>query len=106
MTPHAALPVLIDCDPGVDDALALLLAFASPELDLRAITVSAGNVGLPETLRNAAGLAALAGCAAPIIAGAERPILGRYTDAADVHGHDGLAGLAHSLPHGNVTPGL
>jgi len=106
MSPPAALPVLIDCDPGVDDALAVLLAFASPELDLRAITVSAGNVGLTETLRNAAGLATLAGCATPVIAGADRPILGRYTDAAHVHGDDGLVGLAHTLPPGTVTPGL
>jgi len=106
MSPHAALPVLIDCDPGIDDALALLLAFASPELDIRAVTVSAGNVGLAATLRNAAGLAAVAGYRGPVIAGAGRPILGRYVEAAHVHGDDGLAGLAGTLPEGTVTPGL
>ena len=48
-------PTLIDCDPGTDDALALLLAFGSPELDLRAITVVGGNLGLDRTLPNADG---------------------------------------------------
>ena len=106
MNSRGALPVIIDCDPGVDDAIALLLAFASPELDVRAVTVSAGNVGLTETARNAAGLAALAEYAGPVIAGADRPILGRYTYSAHVNGGDGLAGLAHKLPPGKVASGL
>ncbi|MDE2007004.1 MAG: nucleoside hydrolase, partial [Rhodospirillales bacterium] len=46
-------PTIIDCDPGTDDALALLLALASPELAIRAVTVVGGNVGLDRTLPNA-----------------------------------------------------
>ena len=47
------IPVIFDCDPGNDDALALIAAFASPALDIRAVTVCAGNVGLDKTLINA-----------------------------------------------------
>lgn len=95
-----AHPVIIDCDPGTDDALALLLAFGSPELDIRAITVAGGNVGLERTLGNALSLAALAGSAAPVHGGADRPLLGAYGFAPEVHGDDGLGGIA--LPAGGV----
>ncbi|MBV8456874.1 MAG: nucleoside hydrolase [Acetobacteraceae bacterium] len=87
------LPVIIDCDPGTDDAFALLLAFASPELDVRAITVSGGNVPLNDTLRNALSLRALAGARVPVFAGADRPLLGTFTAESQVHGPDGLQGV-------------
>jgi inosine-uridine nucleoside N-ribohydrolase len=87
------LPVIIDCDPGTDDAFALLLAFASPELDVRAVTVSGGNVPLSDTLRNALSLRALAGASVPIFAGADRPLLGAFTAEPQVHGPDGLHGI-------------
>ena len=48
-----SIPVIIDCDPGVDDAVALFLAFASPELDIRAVTTVGGNVPADRTARNA-----------------------------------------------------
>ncbi|MGH7043474.1 MAG: nucleoside hydrolase, partial [Acetobacteraceae bacterium] len=67
------LPILIDCDPGTDDALALLLALASPELDVRAVTVVGGNVGLDRTLANARALVALAGAQVAVHPGADRP---------------------------------
>ncbi len=92
------IPVIIDCDPGTDDALALLLAFASPELDLRAITVVGGNAGLEHTLRNALALTALAGARVPVHAGADRPLLGAYRTEPGVHGDDGLGGV--NLPAG------
>ncbi|MBN9561169.1 MAG: nucleoside hydrolase [Alphaproteobacteria bacterium] len=95
-----ARSVIIDCDPGTDDALALLLAFGSPELDIRAITVAGGNVGLERTLQNALSLAALASSAAPVHGGADRPLLGTYGFAPEVHGDDGLGGIA--LPAGGV----
>jgi purine nucleosidase len=95
-----AHPVIIDCDPGTDDALALLLAFGSPELDIRAITVAGGNVGLDRTLANALSLVALAGSAAAVHGGADRPLLGAYGFAPEVHGDDGLGGIA--LPAGGV----
>ncbi len=99
------IPVLIDCDPGTDDALALLLAFASPELDIRAITVVAGNAGLERTLANALGVVALASTSTPVFAGADRPLLGRYPSGAHVHGDDGIGGVA--LPAGApAAPGI
>src|SRR3954451_8679554 len=53
MAHDVATPIIVDCDPGTDDALALLLAFASPELEVLAVTVAGGNVGLQYTLANA-----------------------------------------------------
>ena len=93
--------VIIDTDPGTDDAIALFLALASPELEVALVTVAGGNVGLARTLRNARALVALAGADIPVVAGADRPLLGRFTDAATVHGEDGLAGIA--LPEGRTT---
>ncbi|MBO0709927.1 MAG: nucleoside hydrolase [Acetobacteraceae bacterium] len=94
----AGQPVILDCDPGTDDAIALMLAIASPELDIRAVTVSGGNVGLARTLANAAALVTLSGGAVPVHGGADRPLLGAFEDAAYVHGADGLAGV--TLPKG------
>ncbi len=100
-----SIPVIIDCDPGIDDSVALLLALASPELDIRAVTVSGGNVPLARTLRNALGTVALAGATVPVHAGAEQPLLGRFTEEVRVHGADGLGGAR--LPEGaKPAPGL
>jgi inosine-uridine nucleoside N-ribohydrolase len=92
------IPVILDCDPGTDDAFALLLALASPEVDVLAVTVAGGNVGLECTLPNATALVSLAGSAAPVFAGAERPLIGSFVSAAHVHGEDGLSGIV--LPAG------
>ncbi len=98
-------PVIIDCDPGTDDAVALLLAFASPELDIRAVTVAGGNVGLERTLANALALTRLAGSPVPVHAGADRPLLGAFTSAPLIHGNDGLGGVG--LPAGGTAaPGI
>lgn len=99
------IPIILDCDPGTDDAVALLLAFASPELDVRAVTVAGGNVGLADTLRNALALTRLAGAGVPVFAGADRPLLGAFANEPRVHGVDGLGGIA--LPVGDApAPGL
>ena len=96
---------LIDTDPGTDDAIALWLALASPELDVRLVTVAGGNVGLDHTLRNARAIVGLSGQAVPIIAGAEGPLLGAFRSETQVHGTDGLAGVA--LPEGPpAIPGI
>jgi inosine-uridine nucleoside N-ribohydrolase len=100
-----ALPVIIDCDPGTDDAVALLLAFASPELSVLAVTVAGGNTGLHQTLPNALALVALANVAIPVHAGADRPLLGRFTSEPRVHGADGLGGVVLP-PGGSATPGV
>ena len=89
----AARPLIIDCDPGKDDAVALLLAFASPEFDLLAITTVAGNVALDLTARNALRICEVAGRGDMAVhAGCPRPILKPLDTAVRVHGADGLAG--------------
>ena len=73
-----ATTLIIDCDPGVDDAIALVLALASPELDLAAVTTIAGNRPLDIVTANACGLMALAGRAdVPVHAGCRRGLLRR-----------------------------
>ena len=93
------IPIILDCDPGTDDAIAILLALASPELDVLAITVAGGNVGLERTLANALALTRLAGSAVPVHRGADRPLLGAFVSEPRVHGIDGLGGIA--LPAGD-----
>jgi purine nucleosidase len=97
--------VVIDTDPGLDDAVALWLAIASPELLLRAVLATAGNVGLDRTAANAAAIVSLSGRALPVHRGADRPLSGRAIEAAHVHGADGLGAV--SLPPGAPpAPGL
>jgi len=96
-----ARPCIVDCDPGHDDAVALLLAAASPELDLRAITTVAGNGELDKVTRNALRVCTLAGIRdVPVAAGAERPLVRSLETAADVHGASALDG--HDLPEPDV----
>lgn len=96
---------LIDTDPGTDDAVALWLALASPEIDLRLVTVAGGNVGLAHTLRNARAIVGLSGRTVPVVAGARGPLRGDFTSETRVHGEDGLAGVA--LPEGPpAAPGI
>ena len=91
----AKTPLIIDCDPGKDDAVALLMAFASPEIELLAITTVAGNVGLEKTSRNALRICELGGHAHMAVhAGCPRPMLKPLGTAVRVHGEDGLAGAA------------
>lgn len=101
--------ILIDTDPGQDDAVALLLAFASRDrLDLRAITTVAGNVPVAQTTANALRLRDLAGAEAasvPVHAGAERPLLFPLETAEFVCGPDGLAGADLPPPASTVTAG-
>jgi purine nucleosidase len=86
--------IIIDTDPGIDDALAILLACASPELEVRAITTVAGNVGINRTTRNALQVTELAGRAAiPVYRGADRPIRGSWATIENIHGQNGLGGV-------------
>ncbi len=101
----APVPVLIDCDPGIDDALALFLAMASPELDILAVTTVAGNVGLQHTTANAIRLLDFGGRAdIPVAAGAERPLIRPARAAAHVHGETGLAGADLPPPARAASP--
>jgi pyrimidine-specific ribonucleoside hydrolase len=101
-----ASPLVIDCDPGVDDAVAILLALASPEVELLALTTVAGNLPLETTTRNALRVLALAGRDdIPVAAGAERPlVVPRWRDSAVVHGSDGLGGAPAPEPEAPVVP--
>jgi purine nucleosidase/pyrimidine-specific ribonucleoside hydrolase len=86
-------PVLLDCDPGHDDAIALLLALGSDELELRGVTTVAGNQTLEKTTANAIRVLEVAGRAEiPVAAGAGRPLVREPRVAADVHGETGLDG--------------
>jgi inosine-uridine nucleoside N-ribohydrolase len=87
------IPIILDCDPGTDDAFALLLALASPELEVLAVTVAGGNVGLDRTLPNARALVSLARSNALVYGGADRPLLGAFVNETRVHGIDGLGGI-------------
>lgn len=90
MTDAARTPLLIDTDPGVDDALALLMAFADPAHEVVGLTIAAGNVGLAHTVGNALKLCEAAGVDAPVFAGCPVPLVHPAADAAYVHGRDGF----------------
>lgn len=90
------LRLIIDTDPGVDDALAILMALAHPRATVEAITTVAGNVGIGHTTRNAGAILDLAGADVPIHRGAAGPLVGRPLEAADVHGGDGLGDCGRS----------
>jgi inosine-uridine nucleoside N-ribohydrolase len=100
MTP---IPILLDCDPGHDDALALLLALASPEVELRGVTTVAGNQTLEKTTANALRVLELVGREdVEVAAGAGRPLVREPYVAAYVHGETGLDGS--DLPPARGAP--
>jgi inosine-uridine nucleoside N-ribohydrolase len=101
MTPPT--PVVLDCDPGHDDAIALLLALASPEVELLGVTTTYGNQTLEKTTANAIRVLELVGRTdVPVAAGADRPLLRELAVAAHVHGESGLDGP--SLPPAHTSP--
>lgn len=93
------LRLILDTDPGIDDALALFLALASPEVQLEAITTVSGNVSVEHTTRNALALLELAGrTEIPVARGCASPLLSVPVEAADVHGENGLGGVILPVP--------
>ncbi len=101
-----SIPCILDCDPGHDDAIALLLAAAHPAIDLRAITTVGGNGPLDRVTLNARRICTLAGILdVPIAAGAANPIAGGELEvAADVHGESALDGPALPDPAVELDP--
>jgi inosine-uridine nucleoside N-ribohydrolase len=94
-------PILLDCDPGHDDAIALLLALASPELELLGVTTVAGNQTLEKTTANALRVLEFVGRPdVPVAAGADRPLARELFIAAYVHGESGLDGPTLPPPRG------
>jgi inosine-uridine nucleoside N-ribohydrolase len=98
-----ATPIVLDCDPGHDDGIAILLALASPELELRGITTVHGNQTLEKTTLNALKVLELAGRSdVPVARGADRPLVRELSVAAHVHGESGLDGPV--LPEPTARP--
>jgi inosine-uridine nucleoside N-ribohydrolase len=99
----ASQRVIIDTDPGVDDAMAILLALNSPELKVEALTVVPGNVEAAQGLENALKLVSLAGrCDVPVAGGAQHPLNQKLITAQFWHGKNGLAGV--ELPASKCKP--
>ena len=97
--------IILDCDPGHDDAIAILLALASPEVELVGVTTVSGNQTLDKTTANALRVLELAGCAdVPVYAGADAPIVRARDVAAHVHGESGLDGPDLPPPSGSPRP--
>ncbi len=88
--------IIIDTDPGVDDALAIMMALAHPGVKVEALTVVAGNVGLEHTVPNACKILDVMGAQVPVYTGCDRPLLHLAEDAALVHGTDGLGDLGEA----------
>lgn len=82
--------VIIDCDPGVDDAFAILYALKNPEFDVRLITTVSGNVDVNKTTTNAIGLRNLVNSNVPIVMGSNRPLVNEPVFAEEIHGESGL----------------
>jgi inosine-uridine nucleoside N-ribohydrolase len=101
-----ATPIILDCDPGIDDALAIALAHGHPGIDLLGITTVAGNVGLAQTTVNALAVCEFIGAAGtPVRAGSIGPLLRPALDARQVHGEGGLGGAMLPRPAAGPASG-
>jgi purine nucleosidase/pyrimidine-specific ribonucleoside hydrolase len=97
-TPAHINTVIIDTDPGIDDAIAILYALGHAGIDVTAITTVAGNIGLSVTTRNAGRICALAGVDTPVHAGAAAPLGREARPETGIHGNDGLGGVEFPEP--------
>ncbi len=91
-------PVIIDTDPGIDDAVAIAVALNAPQLDVRLITTVGGNVSLAHTTDNTLKLVEFLGASVPVAAGAEGALVAPSQDAASVHGQSGMDGWDFPSP--------
>jgi inosine-uridine nucleoside N-ribohydrolase len=97
-----ARKIIIDTDPGVDDAIAILMALADPSLDVLGLTTVGGNVSLAQGTRNALALLEYAGASRiPVVKGASRPRRGKFRYSHDFHGR---TGLTRRLPRPSIRP--
>ncbi len=94
-------PIIIDTDPGIDDAVAIAVALNAPQLDVRLITAVGGNVSLAHTTDNALKLVDFFGADAPVAAGAQGPLIEKFEDASDIHGASGMEGYDFPAPDGS-----
>ena len=93
-------PVIIDCDPGLDDVIALIMAFANDKLDVKAITVVAGNQTLKKVGDNALKVLSYIDADVPVALGSEFPMVKTLITAGEVHGENGIGGVV--LPESNL----
>jgi inosine-uridine nucleoside N-ribohydrolase len=101
-----AVKLILDCDPGIDDALAIAFAHGHPGLELAGITTVAGNVGLARTTANALAVCEFIGAAGtPVTAGCAGPLLRPALDARQVHGDSGLGGAVLPAPSASPAAG-
>ena len=98
-------PILIDCDPGTDDAIALAMAVASPELEILGVVTTYGNVGIEHTSRNALRVLEWLGSDVPVYRGATRSLLSPRIDASQFHGESGLDAPAMGPPRRTAESG-
>ena len=98
------IPLILDGDPGHDDAIAWMLAKSSPSLDIRAVTSCAGNQTIEKTTYNARRVCTLLGIGAPIAMGRPRPLLSDPITAGNIHGQTGLDGPALPEPAMELSP--
>jgi purine nucleosidase len=98
----APIRIVLDTDPGIDDALAILLAIASPELDLAAVTVTGGNCSLAQGVRNALAVLEMAGSDVPVVPGVALPLIRPPFTAEETHGNTGLGNA--QLPEPTIRP--
>lgn len=94
-------PIIIDTDPGIDDAVAIAVALNSFELDVRLITTVGGNVSLEHTTDNALKLVDFFERDVPVAAGAQGPLIAEFVDASDIHGASGMEGYEFPEPDGS-----
>ena len=97
-------PVILDGDPGHDDAIAWMLAKASPMLDIRAVTSVCGNQTIEKTTYNAQRVCTLLGIRAPVAMGKPAPLLAEPMNAPSVHGQSGLDGPVLPEPNAPLSP--
>lgn len=102
---HVSKKIILDCDPGIDDALAIIYAAGCADLDLLGITTVAGNVSLAKTTSNALRVREFIGGAVPVTPGCDVPLLRPPITAEHVHGSDGLGGAVLPTASSRPQPG-
>ena len=100
----AKIPLVIDCDPGIDDAIALSMLLGHPKIDLLAITAVAGNVPLVYTSQNALNLVGALGFDTPVAAGAAQPLFRDQVTAEYVHGKSGFGSVELPKSKSSFSP--
>ena len=106
MAADTPLRLVIDTDPGTDDAVALVMALRRPGVRVEALTVAAGNVDVDQCVRNAHYVLELCGRDLPVYRGAGKPLSRPARTAAEVHGGDGLGDLGLRPKHSQAAPGV